>query len=328
LAAVQALRQQGLPAMLAAAVVGVSGRTVRRWQGRARRAEPLVRTYPRGLRRPVAPERATAAQQLVRELHGLIGAEALRQSVPGISRREAATVKQATLIELEQARRQQATRIEITQPGVVRGLDGLHVATTERAQHLLVVADGCIPYRTSSTVTPRYDGVAVATLLERDFRTHGAPLICRLDRAGAHRVGLVREVLAAHRVLVLHGPPHYPSFYGQLERQNREHRQWLERLGRCAPAVLGGVSQVMIGVLNTRWRRRRLAWATAAEVWQHRRPLVVDRTELAAEVYERSHRLASELAGRGDVAILATRLAIEQALINRGLLRRVVGGWC
>lgn len=27
-----------------------------------------------------------------------------------------------------------------------------------------------------------------------------------------------------YAVLVLHGPPHHPRFYGQLERQNREHR--------------------------------------------------------------------------------------------------------
>jgi transposase len=328
LATVQSLRRHGLTVMLAAAVVGISARTVRRWQGRARRSEPLRRAHRIGPRAPVSHERATVVRHLVRELHGLIGAEALRQSVPGISRREAAAVKRATLIELEKERRQRATRIVVTQPGVLRGVDGLHITTTDRPRHVLVVADGSIPYRTGVYMSARYDGAAVATLLARDFLTHGPPLVCRLDRAKAHGVGAVHEVLTAHRVLVLHGPAHYPAFYGQLERQNREHRQWLEWLGRCTPAALGVASEFMLDVLNGRWRRRSLAWATAEELWQQRRPLDVDRAELADEVRERSQRLVAELAGHGDVTILATRLAIEQALINRGLLRRVLGGWC
>ena len=48
-------------------------------------------------------------------------------------------------------------------------------------------------------------------------------LVVRMDRAKAHRAPRVTALLDAHKVLVLHGPPRYPRFYGQLERQNREH---------------------------------------------------------------------------------------------------------
>src|SRR5262249_20196448 len=55
----------------------------------------------------------------------------------------------------------------------------------------------------------------------------GAPLVCRLDRARQHHTAAVLAALRRHGVLILHGPPHCPRYYGPLERQNREHRQWL-----------------------------------------------------------------------------------------------------
>ena len=81
---------------------------------------------------------------------------------------------------------------------------------------------------------PRYDGEAVADILRRDFDTFGAPLVLRMDRATAHDVPAVRELLAQQGVLALHGPSYYARYYGQLERQNREHRQWLAALNWTA----------------------------------------------------------------------------------------------
>jgi hypothetical protein len=276
---------------------------------------------------PLTPEATAAAARLVRALHGLIGAEALRRSVPGLSRRQAAALKQRTLTALTRERRAAATRIRVTQPGVVRAFDAMQIRTTHGRQHLLIASDGAIPYRTSCVAVPRYTGHAVARVLAEDFARHGAPLVCRLDRARQHATAAVHAVFRRHRVLRLHGPPHCPRYYGQLERQNREHRQWLQPLAVPPPTALAALGEQMRRLCNAHWRRRTLGWRTADEVWTTRAPLRDDRAALRQDVRHRAARIRRHLTGRGDPADLPERLAIEQALRTRGYLRRVPGGW-
>src|SRR5262249_59813378 len=119
-----------------------------------------------------------------------------------------------------------------------------------------------------------YDGRAVAEVLQRDFETCGPPVVLRLDRATAHDVPPVRELLETHRVLALHGPAHYARYYGQLERQNAEHRQWLA----VTPEPVD--IDAMMATLNGRWRRSTLGWHTAQELWESRPVIDVDRQAL------------------------------------------------
>jgi hypothetical protein len=322
------LRARGLSLALAAAVVGVSGRTVQRWARRGRPAEPLEPPRRRAVRSPTAPGLVHRVVRLVRDLHGLIGAEALRHAVPGVSRREAATIKQTTLTDLERARRAETARIQITVPGVLRGVDGMQIATTGGPMHVLVAADGCIPYRTSLQPAEQYDGVTVADFLAGDFAQHGAPLVCRLDRARCHDTPAVQAVLRAHEVLALHGPPHCPRFYGQLERQNREHREWLQAADPIEPAALPALVAQLQVTMNGGWPRRGLLWQTPEERWRQRPGLRDDRRALREEVIERHTRIQRHVTVHGKPADFTERLAIEQALTARGYLRRVPEGWC
>ena len=220
LEAVQEMRHLGLSAAVAANIAGRDASTLRRW--RAHKAKPLrLQRHPRTCLSAVA---ATRAETLVRRLHGLIGAEALRHCVCGLSRRAAAYVKAQTLTAMERERKASLLRVHITRPGVLRGLDAMYVRCTEGRAFALISADGAVPYRTSVTVGTCYDEQLVTHALQIDLSSHGAPLVLRLDRARAHATARVHEVLDANAVLVLHGPPRYPCFYGQLERQNREHR--------------------------------------------------------------------------------------------------------
>ena len=91
----------------------------------------------------------------------------------------------------------------------------------------LNAADACVPYRTSCAHVGAYDAEHVARVLDADFRQHGAPLVLRDDCARCHTAPAVMSVLDAHGVALLQGPPYYAPYYGQLERQNREHRDWL-----------------------------------------------------------------------------------------------------
>jgi hypothetical protein len=324
LEAVQEMRCLGLTAAVAANLAGLDASTLRRW--RACRARCPMRQYRTRRRSSVLA--TTRAEALVRRLHGLIGAEALRQCIGGLSRREAACVKSQTLIAMERERKAALVRVSITQPGVLRGLDAMYVRSVEGPCFALIAADGAVPYRTSVTVGPGYDAALVAHALQVDLESHGAPLVLRWDRASAHATALVHEVLEAYAVLVLHGPPRYPGFYGQLERQNREHRAWLATLPPMPYSLLEACLQEMLESVNTLWPRCTLGWKTPAEVWNARPPLVINRNAFREEVHERASRIARALTNRGQPADLAERLAIEQTLKLRGYLRQQVGGWC
>ena len=185
-----------------------------------------------------------------------------------------------------------------------------------------------MPYRTRVTTGSRYDAELVAAALRADIDKYGAPLVYRFDRAAVHDAPAARAVLDEHQVLVLHGPPYYPGFYGQHERQNREHRAWAptwlalerEQIDPCLAQMLDGVNRL--------WKRRTLDWKTASEVWNQRPRLVIDRRALREEVMERTARIARALECRGKPADLAERLAIERTLELKGYLRKEPGGWC
>ena len=323
------MRRLGLKAALAARVAGKHEATLRRWKARARRGEPLARRPNLGSKgSSMCVQAAERAAELVRRLHGLVGAESLRRSIAGLSRRQAAWVKAETLTAMERERKSALTCIRITVPDVVRGLDGMHLRGAGGALHALFSADAAVPYRTHVMAGRRYDAELVERALSSDIKLNGAPLVYRMDRASAHDVPAVHEFLSAHQVLVLHGPPRCPRFYGQLERQNREHRAWEDEIALLPLEEIEPRLEEMLEAVNKLWRRRTLDWRTAYESWSARPRLEIDRRALREEVNERAARIALQLQRRGKPADLAERLAIEQALESRGYLRRKIGGWC
>lgn len=304
-------------AVLAAALVGVSASTMRRWRLRLRRGErPCLRRGP-AQRAPSSEEKEKVAE-LVRELHGLCGAAALGKAT-GVSRRRAAQIKREVLTELERERISRCSRLMVTEPGVLRSLDQLYIGRRPEQQIGLFASDGCVPYRTSGRLVPAYTAAEVARTLAEDFTENGAPLVLRLDRASAHDAPAVLELLREHEVLLLHGPARYPQYYGQHERQNREHQAWLEGWEVDL--------EEMLRVLNERWPRRSLGWRPASALWNARRPLRTSRRELRHEVVRRTTTLRARLGASRSASRLAERLAIEQALEHRGLVRRIPGGW-
>ncbi len=326
LRALDRMRHAGITAAFAAAIAGVHPSTVRRWRRRERHGCAL---RERRGRAPIAPQLAHEASLIVRRLHGQVGAASLARSVPGLSRRQAACIKARTLTDVERERKAQARRVCIAVPGIVRGMDGMFLRTSEGPAHALIAADAAIGYRTAVLVGKRYDAQLVARTLERDIAANGAPLVYRFDRAMAHNAHAVRELLEHNGVLVLHGPPRYPQFYGQLERQNREHRAWIdEELADLHMDQVESRLAEMIAAINGLWRRRLLGWRTPAEAWQSRARIEVNRSKLREEVNERAARIARHPQLRGKPADLAQRLAIEQAFQQRGYLRQIVGGWC
>jgi transposase InsO family protein len=269
------------------------------------------------------------AAQLVCDLHGLIGASALSHSIAGLTRRAAAAIKAQTLTALERERKAALDQVCVTQPGVMRGMDAMYFATPSGVRYALIAADAAVPYRTTVRVAEHYDASLVAELLEVDIRRHGAPLVLRADRARAHQTPLVQALLARHQILLLHGPPRYPCYYGQLERQNREHRAWLAALSDPPASQLQPLLEHMLSALNALWPRHSLHWKTAAAVWGIRAPITLStRCAFRAEVHNRTRQIACGLQRSSQPADLAERLAIEQTLQHMGYLRWQIGAKC
>lgn len=319
---VDGLRATGVRAPLASSAVGVSAPTTRRWLRRRREGVPLRRKRGPQRRAPAVAEVKSHVEAVLEQARHCVGAATLSR-MAGVSRRTAAVVKAEVLTHREAQRRQVSVRVT-TLPGVMRGFDAVDV----NGVPVLVSADAALPFRTSIEVAHRYDTESVAAAVARDFSQHGAPLVWRVDRWKAHVARSVLEVLQAHQTLVMHGPPHCPRFYGQLERQNREHRAWLDSIGPCSGGQLVSECESMREAFNELIPRRTLGWRTSGSLWRTRQELQIDRAQLAAEVEERKQRLMREKALRVAYPGLVERLAIEAALIARGLLRLTKGGWC
>ncbi len=262
-----------------------------------------------------------------RRNHWGLGGAALSKGVPGLSRRDASRLKQGTLTRMEAERKTSACHVIVMKPDVIRGFDPVFAEAAEGRRYLMPVADAAVPKRTTVDVKERYAADAVYEVLKKDIEDHGAPLVYRMDRARQHDHPKVRALLDEHSVLVLHGPPHYPQYYGQLERQNREHRAVLDALGLVPTPIMLALSREKISAIDSRWPRRALGWRTAHEIWQTRTALQVDRKALRQDVQRMTAKIQSKQGCRGFPADMAERLAIEAALTKRGLLSRQ-GGRC
>jgi transposase-like protein len=299
----------------AARLLKLAAPTLQRWIERLATERPLW--SPRGgVRQPGPPSSEERVRELVTSLHGLVGASSLAHSVVGVSRRRAAEIKQDVLTTVERARKDSCTRVEVLEPGVVRGFDAMHV----RNSYALIAADAAVPYRTSVANVDHYDAESVAAVLERDFEMHGAPWVLRYDRARCHTAPAVLSVVERYRVLVMQGPAYHACFYGQLERQNREHRHWLACSEPTSDDMQSALDR-MKSAFNDDWRRPTLGWRTPSECWNQRRTRDDERDSFLDDVNERAARLRDH-----DVEVsLAMRLAIEQALTQKGILRITPG---
>ena len=316
---VTAMSDIEVPAQVWAKILGVSESTVRR------RLMPVLAREHVQKRVEHTPDELAAqrVRHIVRATHGLVGAASLGRTC-GVSRRAAAAIKQRELREMEIERKTNCQSVTILVPGLVRGFDAMHVRCLDGMAYWLVAGDAAVPYRTSVMTVPSYDAPNVIAALAADFKEHGPPLVLRLDRIACHRTSEVDELLRHYQVLALHGPPRHPCFYGQLERQNREHRAWQRQLRPVTRAELATAAGSMKTALNALWARPTLGWWTSQQAWDRRPTVDIDREELRREVDWH----AAGLVHSGFRVLHARRVAIEQALIKRGLLTINQGGRC
>ncbi len=313
------MRDADVPTSACAKVLGVSPSTIQRracGAGRGRRT-------PRRCERSHDVAACQRVRNIVRETHGAVGAGNLGR-MTGLPRRACAQLKRRELREMELERKALCRSVTVVSPAIVRGFDAMHVQAVDAMTYWLVAADAAVPYRTSIATVPCYDAAHVIAALVADFEHHGPPLVLRLDRIACQRTAEVHSMLERYGVLPLHGPPRYPRYYGQLERQNREHRAWLEHQPPSTATELAMAAERMRTALNTLWPRRSLDGWTAEQAWRARAAVTIDRGELRRDV----ERRAAGLMKAGIEALRARRVAIETGLEERGLLFVQQGSRC
>jgi hypothetical protein len=309
-------REAHAPTKLCAQVLGVSPATVRR-----RRRPASVKQNAKPTIRVLDLSATSKVRDVVCATHGAVGAASLGR-LSGLPRRVCAEIKSEELRRLERARKARCARITIAAPRIVRGFDAMYLAACDGDAFWLVAADAAVPFRTSITTVPRYDASHVVQALRGDFERFSPPLVLRLDRAACHLTRDVEQLLDDYQVLTLHGPPRYPQYYGQLERQNREHRAWYRVLGAVSVSRLPSAAEEMRTALNTMWPRPSLNGWTAEQAWRVEPP-DVDRRELRRDVDQRTTALVT----KGIDMLHARRIAIETELQERGLLSINQRGW-
>ncbi len=308
------MRETNVPTQLCAEALGVSPATIRR----------LSRPPSPSHQRPRAhdTDACRRVREVVRETHGVVGAANLGR-LCRLPRRICAGIKRRELREMEIERKAACARVIVAAPQIIRGFDAMHVESREGRAYWLVAADAAVPYRTSIATVTAYDAESVVAALRRDFENNGPPLVLRLDRISCQRTLEVERLLAYYDVLALHGPPRHPQYYGQLERQNREHSDWYRLQERVPLRELGERAEVMRTALNTLWLRPSLNGWSAEQAWHARTTLDVNRRELRADVDKRTRGLVTA----GIEVLRARRIAIESALMERQLLSINQGGW-
>ena len=213
--------------------LGVSVRTLRRWNSRRGANAPLLRAP--GPAKTGAFDPAVLAGELASLPHGAhrTAGMGLLYSKYGeaLSRRELASLAEDVRKEQNDAERRNQRRVEWLVPGICWATDGTTFTSASTGkQEILTVRDLCSRYLLKPMVTqwtPCCSEVAghTAELLS----DQELPLLLKMDNGG-NLVGHEHmEVLATNRIIPLISPPVYPRYNGSLENAQDDVKETIAR---------------------------------------------------------------------------------------------------
>ena len=267
---------RGVALKIVAIVLGIAICTLRRYAARSIAGVALVSRRGPAPKTVIDDSLVEDVTSLLDETRGRMGAVCLSRKT-GASRRDCAMIKRRVLTDRERHRKRCSLRLRVCAPGIMRSFDQLYVRISGIKRIILVCADACVPFRTTISLVSSYDTRNVSRVIARDIARFGAPLLWRMDRAKSHMSAVVLKLLEELEVLPLFGPPRHPGYYGQMERMNREHRDWLSHGPVLTHANINHELEHMRRVLNETLIRPTLNYRSAADRWGERRIPRIDR---------------------------------------------------
>lgn len=304
-----------------AQALGVSARTLRRWESGRLKPSALGRRAKRG----------TAAE---RDAALVLMAQARRRSpvafaplFPELARRELYEVRArledaATVLD-----RVPITRTTWTRAGALWAMDhsDAGAAIDGARRHLLVVRDLASGFVLLALPCEAQDGATVRAALTHLFAEHGAPLVLKSDNGAAFVAAESEALLDRHGVLHLRSPAYTPSYNGACEAGIGSIEVAAFHQATLADRAAHWTSDDLYAAqceLNE-LRRARPRAPTSGELWRVRAPLEPDlRERLDAAFRDRLAAAVAEVRTQvGDRSELTLRReAIAGALEAMGLL--------
>ena len=327
---IQRWREQGGPScrrLLAAA--GLPRSSFLRWQRRIRTGLAAIRT---GSARDIqaletrSPKTASAIRRKIAALahgrHRSRGAPALCQEVRHVlSRRSFQVLVRQQRLDVWREREAAFTRIEWSQPATVWAMDPGQLGP----RHWNLVGDLASRFRFDLIVAAELPARTIAGQLEQLFAQHGAPLVLKRDNGSNLTSGEVDDLLAAHGVIALNSPPHYPGYNGAIEYAQRELKAKVDRLTSQGMKLDDALAESP-ALLNAK-PRPCLDDQTAAEIFYpardgfQRQFTLTQRKEIRDLIQDQAESIRARMERCGHNAQgAAWRRAVEQWLEGNGLM--------
>jgi len=213
-------------------------------------------------------------------------------------------------------------RYDVGAPGVMWSEDGAGFLDRGRKRELLLVQDECSRLKVGHDLCDGpATGADVREVLERAFRTYGAPLVLKRDGGSIFDEQSVRDLLDEWGGVALTSPPRTPRYNGRMEHAVKDVRGF-ERAQRehGAGGSLDERTDLSIDDLNEHRPRPVLGGRTAREVHEHDRIGLPDRDAFRRDVDRRRQELEAEATSRHE-RDRASRRAIEHVLSRYGLVK-------
>jgi transposase InsO family protein len=198
--------------------IGLSPRTVRRWEHRWRTDQLSPRARGRPVKRPDLDIRS-AILSLFGQVGPEITEEQLREHFPDVSRAELREMKRRYRAAWRRGKVKYVYALRWASPGSVWAMDFTHppLPVDGVFPRILVVRDLASGEQLEALPVPGESAKVATDVLRALIRRYGAPLVLKMDNGSAFQAAVMRALLAEYGILPLYSPPGCPKYNGAVE---------------------------------------------------------------------------------------------------------------
>jgi transposase InsO family protein len=198
--------------------IGLSPRTVRRWEQRWRTEQLAPRARGRPVLRPDLDIRS-AILSLFGQVGPEIAEEQLREHFPDVSRAELREMKHRYRAAWRRGKVKYVYALRWASPGSVWAMDFTHppLPVDGLFPRILVVRDLASGKQLEALPVKGEGARETIDVLRALIRRHGAPIVLKSDNGSAFQAKITREFLEEHGILPLYSPPGCPKYNGAVE---------------------------------------------------------------------------------------------------------------
>lgn len=277
-----------------AKLIGVTDRTLARWQKRVRDGKPV---YEKRGRKPkdVPRERRQALLAAMVGLGPHAGVPTLRGLFPEVAYRRIGRMKQRLARVFERRGRWRLRRLDWLRSGAIWATDFTKpkAGLWQGNDRLLLVRDLGSDAQLAAVACKGEKAKTVCAVLLTLFVLFGPPLAIKKDNGSAFKSQCTQGLLAEHDVTPLFSPAYTPEYNGACERSGGCFKQRVAHVAGCADRWTEQDVDDALWLANTTARPRGARGATPAEAFAER--TAVTKAEREAFKQSRARSIDSAL---------------------------------